>query len=63
MKKDYELIAIFPYLAENNGRYVHTRNIWTGWVKTEFYPISNKRKLVQLMRKNGVFCPHYVYRG
>lgn len=63
MKKSFELISVFPFSSFTKGRYVEIRNIWTGYTETNFYPIQNKRKLIDQLRKKDIMCPHYVYRN
>ncbi len=63
MKKEHELVTVSPYDDFLKGRFVGIRNILTGWNETKFYSVPNKRKLVKLLRNDGVMCPHSVYRG
>lgn len=67
-KKRYELTYIsskrYNYNEFCYGFYYELRDIETGWnYPGEFIKFSNKRKLVDLLRKSGVWCPHSVYRA
>ena len=68
MKKRYELTAItdlrYSFIEERYGFYYTLRDMETGYnLEAQFIPFHNKRKLIDLLRASGVYCPHRVYRA
>ena len=66
--KKYELTYISDLRYNYNecayGFLYDLRDTETGYnYPTQFIKFRNKRKLVALLRRSGVYCPHKVYRA
>lgn len=68
LSKRYELTYISDLRYNHNefayGFYYDLRDIQTGYnYPSQFIKWRNKRKLIDILRKCGVYCPHRVYRA